>query len=133
MPDCIKAWVKKSHVTIKSPESTRPFQHVLEPLSGYISLAEQLNSNDLISGESFNFGPPSNANYRVIDVVKALSKNWIDSKWEIKTNKDNFSETKLLKLNCDKALSLIKWEPTLDFKTTMNSPVIGTTAFTIKK
>ena len=119
VPDCIKAWVKKSQVTIKSPESTRPFQHVLEPLSGYISLAEQLNTNDLISGESFNFGPPSNANYRVIDVVKALSMNWIDSKWEIKTNKDNFSETKLLKLNCDKALSLIKWEPSLDFKTTM--------------
>ena len=119
VPDCIKAWAKHSTAEIKSPESTRPFQHVLEPISGYISLAEELNSNDLISGQSFNFGPPSNSNYRVIDVVSELSKNWIDSKWEIKINKDNYPETKLLKLNCDKAFSLIKWEPTLDFKTTM--------------
>ena len=61
-------------VHIKSPESTRPFQHVLEPLSGYLSLAEQLTCNPNLSGESFNFGPSSNSNYKVIDVVKELSK-----------------------------------------------------------
>ena len=119
VPDCIKAWVDNLPVEIKSPSSTRPFQHVLEPLSGYISLAEKLNSNNLISGESFNFGPPSNANYKVMDVVTELSKYWRDSKWEIKTNTDKFSETKLLKLNCEKALSLINWEPSLTFETTM--------------
>ena len=54
-----------------------------------------------------------------MDVVTELSKYWRDSKWEIKTNTDNFSETKLLKLNCDKALSLINWEPSLTFETTM--------------
>ena len=69
----------------------------MEPLSGYISLAEKLNSDNLISGESFNFGPPSNSNYKVIDVVKELSKNWSNSKWEIKTNMDNFNETKAIK------------------------------------
>ena len=119
VPDCIKAWGKNFPVEIKSPYSTRPFQHVLEPLSGYISLAEQLNSNESLSGESFNFGPSSNDNYKVIDVVNELSNKWEGSKWDINLEKNNFAESKLLKLNCDKALSLINWKPSLDFEKTM--------------
>ncbi len=119
VPDCIKAWVKNSTVEIKSPNSTRPFQHVLEPLSGYISLAQKLNSDDNISGQSFNFGPASNSNYKVIEIVKKLSDSWGNPKWEITKNATPFYESKLLKLNCDKALSLINWEPTLNFENTM--------------
>ena len=119
VPDCVKSWVKELHVEIKSPNSTRPFQHVLEPLGGYISLAEKLNTIDELNGESFNFGPLSRSNYRVIDVVKGLSKNWKNAKWELSLKKNNFNESKLLKLNCDKALSLLQWEPTLDFETTI--------------
>ena len=104
---------------IKSPNSTRPFQHVLEPISGYISLAERLNTKDEINGQSFNFGPLSNSNYKVIDLVKELASNWKDARWEIFTKKNKFSESKLLKLNCDKALSLLEWQPTLDFQKTM--------------
>ncbi len=119
VPDCIKAWSKDLTVEIKSPNSTRPFQHVLEPLSGYISLAENLNLIDEINGQSFNFGPLSNSNYKVIDVVEELSKSWEKSKWKINNNKNEFRESKLLKLNCDKALSLLNWEPTLNFEKTM--------------
>ena len=120
VPDFINAWIKNIPVQINSPYSTRPFQHVLEPLSGYINLAEKLNIDNEISGQSFNFGPPSNFNYKVIDVVKELSKKWLDSSWEINKEQAEYSESKLLKLNCDKALSLLNWEPTLDFKTTIN-------------
>ena len=119
VPDCVKAWSQKMSVIIKSPESTRPFQHVLEPLSGYLSLAEQLTFNSKLSGQSFNFGPSSNSNYKVIDVVKELSKSWGESNWEVQLDKNIYSETKLLKLNCDKSLSLLNWQPNLDFKTTM--------------
>ena len=120
VPDCIKAWSKDLTVEIKSPRSTRPFQHVLEPLSGYILLAEKLNLLEEINGQSFNFGPLSNSNHKVIDVVQELSKNWEKSKWKIiNNNKNEFSESKLLKLNCDKALSLLNWEPTLNFEKTM--------------
>ena len=119
IPDCIKAWMNNSTVEIKSPYSTRPFQHVLEPLSGYISLAIKLNSDHRISGQSLNFGPLSNSNHNVIEVVKKLSQNWENSKWEITKNENDFYESKLLKLNCDKALSLINWEPTLNFEKTM--------------
>ena len=120
VPDCIKAWIKGNTVDIKSPESTRPFQHVLEPLNGYITLAEKLKLNKKLSGHSFNFGPPSNFNYKVIDVVKELSKKWTDASWEINAKQSKYFESKLLKLNCDKALSLLNWEPTLDFNTTIN-------------
>lgn len=119
VPDCIKSWVRKEPVEIKSPNSTRPFQHVLEPISGYISLAKKLNSATEINGQSFNFGPLSNSNYKVMDLVKELSNNWNNSEWKLSIKKNIFSESKLLKLNCDKALSLLEWEPTLDFKTTM--------------
>ncbi len=119
VPDCIKSWIKNEAVNIKSPKSTRPFQHVLEPLSGYITLAEKLNFKKELSGESFNFGPPSNFNYKVIDIVNELSKRWDNSTWVINEKQNRYSESKLLKLNCDKALSLLNWEPNLDFKTTI--------------
>ena len=120
VPDCIKAWRENLPVKIKSPNSTRPFQHVLEPLSGYISLAEQLSLNESLSGQSFNFGPSSNDNYKVIDVVNELSNKWDDSSWiSIDLSSNEFAESKLLKLNCDKALSLINWKPSLDFEKTM--------------
>ena len=120
VPDCIKAWVKEKPVDINSPKSTRPFQHVLEPLNGYITLAEKLNLNKELSGESFNFGPASNSNYQVIDVVNELSKKWPKSSYAINEKQNMYSESKLLKLNCDKALSLLNWEPTLDFNTTIS-------------
>ena len=72
-----------------------------------------------LSGQSFNFGPPSNFNYKVIDLVKELSNAWEGSSWEINQIENKFAESKLLKLNCDKALSLLNWEPTLDFKDTI--------------
>ena len=119
VPDCIRAWSKEIPVKIKSPNSTRPFQHVLEPLSGYLSLAKSLTSNENLSGQSFNFGPPSNSNHKVIDIVNELSQRWKKSEVEINKDENSYKETKLLKLNCDKALSLISWEPRLNFKRTI--------------
>ena len=119
VPDCIRAWKSNLPVKIRSPYSTRPFQHVLEPLSGYISLARKLKIDNTLSGESFNFGPSNNSDHKVIDVVKALSDSWPGSAWEINKGKNKIKESKLLKLNCDKALSLLQWLPNLNFSTTM--------------
>ena len=117
VPDCIKAWTKNEPVSIRSGESTRPWQHVLEPLSGYLTLAQKLSSNPSLNGNSFNFGPSLSNNYKVVDIVKELSKNWKNSKWIIQEN--SIKESKILKLNCDKALHLLDWRPTLSFKDTM--------------
>lgn len=119
VPDCIRAWNQNKSAIIKSPNSTRPFQHVLEPLSGYLSLAKKLSLDESFSGQSFNFGPNSLSSYKVIDLVDELSKSWPKSKWEIqKNNNKDFIESKLLKLNCDKAFSLLKWRPYLNFELT---------------
>ena len=122
VPDCMKSWSKNERVVIRNPYSTRPWQHVLEPLSGYLVLASKLYQNQDLRGEAFNFGPPANQNFNVISVVKEMSKHWDKVKWE--TNKDkSFDESGLLKLNCDKALSKISWKPVWNFYETIHHTV----------
>ena len=119
VPDAIKAWSNSKPVFLRNPHSTRPWQHVLEPLSGYLALAASLSKSDYISGESFNFGPKSDEVYSVFDLVSKMSKRWPNSKIEILDLDIKYKESKLLKLNCDKSLSLIKWENTFSIDETI--------------
>tara|TARA_Y100000590_G_scaffold346139_1_gene396266 strand:- start:27779 stop:28882 length:1104 start_codon:yes stop_codon:yes gene_type:complete len=119
VPDCMRAWSKNKIVEIRSPLSTRPWQHVLEPLSGYLNLGKNLFENNNLNGESFNFGPLSQFNNTVEDLLKDLAKFWKIKNFSKAFNiKDEikFHEAGLLKLNCDKALSRLKWLPTLTYK-----------------
>ena len=119
VPDCMKSWSNNEKVTIRNSLSTRPWQHVLEPLSGYLSLALKLRENKKLSGESFNFGPSSKKEYSVGDLVHELSKEWPDSNWHDTTNKNKkLYEANLLSLNCDKASKLLDWTSALDFPET---------------
>ncbi|WP_421285745.1 CDP-glucose 4,6-dehydratase [Aeromonas veronii] len=117
--DCMKAWSKDQQVEIRCPEATRPWQHVLEPLSGYLMLGEKLATDDSLHGEQFNFGPRAEQNHSVRDLLEDLSIHWgfVDSLQAFKVT-DNlpFHEAGLLKLNCDKALFYLKWEATLSYK-----------------
>ena len=119
--DCMKAWSKGQKLEIRSPKATRPWQHVLEPLSGYLTLGERLSNNLSLHGEAFNFGPRSEQNQTVVELIKDLSDNssFKIKKFEI-TDNINFHEASLLKLNCDKALSFLKWDSTLLYKETVN-------------
>ena len=118
VPDCFRAWSEKKEVTIRNPHATRPWQHVLEPLSGYLN-AGQLLSNQKkydLNGHSFNFGPPTDQNYTVEDLLIELAKNWnLTSSNLLKVEPSNFHEAGLLKLNIDKALFFLDWKPTLNF------------------
>ena len=116
VPDCVKACSKKKIVKIRNPYSTRPWQHVLEAISGYLLLAIKLKSKKGIHGEAFNFGPNLNHNYSVISLLKETKKTWPLIKWSVKDNKKNFKESNLLKLNCNKAKKLINWSSVLSFK-----------------
>ncbi len=119
--DCVRAWSENEIVEIRSPEATRPWQHVLEPLSGYLNLGERLYNNDDLHGESFNFGPKSNLNHTVVDLIRDLATHWgINDEGKVFKITDNkpFHEAGLLKLNCDKALFKFKWQATLDYKQT---------------
>lgn len=117
--DCVENWAKGLPVKIRCPDATRPWQHVLEPLSGYLHLARELSMNSSLSGQSYNFGPKELHNKSVINLLQDLSKYWNfkepENAFLIKGNIP-FNEGSLLKLNCDKALFDLKWTPTLTYE-----------------
>lgn len=117
VPDCVRAWVKGKSVEIRSPKATRPWEHVLEPLSGYLNLGQALNNNIELNGESFNFGPHAEYSKTVKILLDDLSKYWnLEQSPSYLSNEiTDFHEAGLLKLNCDKALYNLKWLPTLHY------------------
>lgn len=121
VPDSYKAWAKNEKVIIRSPDATRPWQHVLEPLSGYLRTGEFLadESKKSINGEPFNFGPSSDQSLTVLDLLEALAKNWNSTANDmLQVEPSDFHEAGLLKLNIDKALYFLGWKPALDFSET---------------
>ena len=124
VPDCMSAWSDGKVVDIRSPDATRPWQHVLEPLSGYLALAAQLSINKDMHGEAYNFGPPAHQNYPVRDLIDEMKKYWDLVRWnDVSISQEHLHEAGLLKLNCDKALSDIQWQPTLEFHETVRMTV----------
>jgi CDP-glucose 4,6-dehydratase len=120
IPDCVKAWSEGETVKLRKPHATRPWQHVLEPLSGYLRLAIELSSEKSPHGEAFNFGPPAKQNQSVLELVEAMSLHWDRVKWEDISGIDNGPyESGLLKLNCDKALALLNWNAVMGFEDTV--------------
>lgn len=116
--DCMRNWSEGRAVEIRSPAATRPWQHVLEPLSGYLTLGAALCDNPELSGESFNFGPRSEQNRTVLELLSDLSKHWDFDQPEQAYNVTGnipFHEAGLLKLNCDKALFHLRWEANLPY------------------
>ena len=120
--DCMKAWSENQVVEIRSPSATRPWQHVLEPLSGYLTLGASLYGSKGLHGNAFNFGPRAEQNRTVIDLLNELGVVWGISRTEdIYQITENipFHEAGLLKLSCDKALFHLKWESNLDYSETI--------------
>jgi CDP-glucose 4,6-dehydratase len=118
--DCIKSWQNEMPVELRSPDATRPWQHVLEPLSGYLTLGQLLHESQAgLNGEAFNFGPKNDQNKTVHCLTVDLAEHWGLDKMKMVKVTDNipFHEAGLLKLNCDKALGILKWQATLDYKT----------------
>ena len=120
VPDCMIAWATGQTVDVRSPQATRPWQHVLEPLSGYIALAMNLYQDNLNHGQAYNFGPSSSQNYPVSKLINEMSKYWDQIKWnDVSNNKEHVHEAGLLKLNCDKVLMDLDWRSALDFEETV--------------
>ena len=124
VPDCIRAWSNNKKVNIYSPNSTRPWQHVLEPLGGYLLLMEILYKNEInINGESFNFGPKANQDMKVSELVTYLANKWgKEASYNLTNSK--IKESALLKLNCDKAKALLNWSPVFSIKDTLEMTAI---------
>ena len=132
IPDCVKKWSKNQIVKIRNPFSTRPWQHVLEAIYGYILLAANLSKNLNLHGESFNFGPSKNKNYSVISLIKTMKKFWKDIQWKVEKS-NNFKETDLLILNTEKVKKKIKWKSILKFEENVSMVIDWYKNFYLKK
>jgi CDP-glucose 4,6-dehydratase len=124
IPDIVRSLHKNQPVVLRNPSSVRPWQHVLEPLEGYLKLAASLNSNPVTFAGPYNFGPyPENS-----QTVGVLAKKAIES-WGggglIITEKNDSAvhEAGLLHLDINKALSAINWKPMWDIDTTVDSTI----------
>ncbi len=125
VPDCMRAWSRGEMVPLRNPLATRPWQHVLEPLSGYLTLATSLKSRADLHGEPFNFGPPPQQNHSVGELVTAMTDYWDQVRWEdVSAQYGGPYESGLLKLNCDKALHHLRWRAVWDFETTVRETAL---------
>jgi len=114
MKDCAEKLLKNKLLVIRRPKATRPWQHVIEPLFGYLILAEKLYANKKFSG-SWNFGPNKKNNMQVIDLVK-FCKHYLKSKSKVKVKTNKFYESTSLSLNSSKSLKFLKWKTILTAK-----------------
>lgn len=116
IPDIIKSFQGGQAVSIRNPQAIRPWQHVLEPLAGYLTLAEKLYTHGAEYAEAWNFGPNAESAKPVSWIVKNLAYHWgSDAEWQIDES-EHAHEAHFLKLDCSKAQARLQWLPhwTLD-------------------
>jgi CDP-glucose 4,6-dehydratase len=115
IPDCVRALSKSEPIVVRNPKATRPWQHVLDPLSGYLLMAERLWENpDKFSGV-WNFGPQTSDQITVRELAERFITAWGKGSIYIpNTNEKAPHEAHFLRLSIDKAASELKWQPILD-------------------
>ena len=128
-PDAVRALSKKKKIIVRNPDYNRPWQHVLEPLSGYLVLGRKLFeekaalSNEISNyTDSFNFGPDMESNKTVKEVIEKIIMHWKGS-WTRDSDINAFHEAEKLNLNINKAKTLLKWHPKWDFDYTIKKTV----------
>jgi len=123
VPDCIRALQRGETIPVRNKIATRPWQHVLEPLSGYLWLGACLADSQLLAFNSqltsaFNFGPALSSNRTVAELVKEILKHW-PGQWADKSDPNAVHEAKLLNLATDKAHHFLGWKPVWNFEQTI--------------
>ncbi len=117
LPDIFRAWDTGEELLIRHPHSTRPWQHVLEPVFGYLEI---LSNMDITNGESYNIAPGGNLrNIPVIDLVTELSSYWPGLAWNIGLPKESI-EHNLLQLSSEKIFHHLNWSAKLDYSQTVS-------------
>lgn len=118
VPDAMRALAAGEPIRVRSPQATRPWQHVLEPLGGYLLLAERLFVEGTTYASAFNFGPALEANRTVRELVEAALQHW-RGQWQDLSDLEAPHEAGRLHLQIDKAHHQLKWRPRWDFSTTV--------------
>jgi CDP-glucose 4,6-dehydratase len=124
IPDIIRAIDLGQSVNVRNPRAVRPWQHVLEPISGYLCLAEMIYKDGLEFAEAFNFGPSEDDAKPVSWIVEALMKRWgTDAKWTF-DQALHPHEAKQLRLDCTKARNQLGWHPRWKLEQALDSIVL---------
>ncbi len=129
LPDIVKAWENDNPVVIRSPNSIRPWQHVLEPIFGYLKLIECLWDNPENFSGGWNFGPNEDNMKPVIDAVKYSQKLWNGNPKVKILKENNFQEAKVLKLNNQKVKSKLKIKPKMNFNESLKKTIYWYASF----
>lgn len=121
VPDIINSIVKGKSVIIRNPQAIRPWQHVLEPLSGYLLLAEKLCNSPVVYSSGWNFGPYVHEAVNVESMVEKIFTNWHgeNAGWKIEQDKNQLHEANFLKLDITKASTELQWQPRLNLDETI--------------
>lgn len=130
VPDCIRALQRNQAIPVRNKTATRPWQHVLEPLSGYLWLGAALSAKmpatlhfpASIYANGFNFGPALTSNHTVATLVHEILKHW-PGHWEDRSDPQAVHEARLLNLSTDKAFHLLQWQPVWPFEATVGQTV----------
>lgn len=121
VPDCIRALQDRAVITLRNPQATRPWQHVLEPVSGYLLLGARLRETPAAYAGAWNFGPSTGAVRTVQDVASQIIACFGKGRIETAAGDAKQHEARLLQLNCDKAQQLLGWRSRWDFETTVKA------------
>ena len=115
VPDCIRSLEKNEAIPVRNPKAVRPWQHVLDPIGGYLLLAYKMHGNEKYSG-AWNFGPNEDSIVPVIDVVNGLIKHWGNGNVDDLSDHDAPHESGLLALDCTKAKKHLGWKPVFNLE-----------------
>lgn len=111
LPDCIRALLRGEKILIRNPRAIRPWQHVLDPLCGYLLLIQRMLEDGPRFADAWNFGPGENDSAPVERVVKALCEKWGNPGAYIVDNSPHPHEAQYLRLDCSRARSELGWKP----------------------
>ncbi|HEX2659864.1 MAG TPA: CDP-glucose 4,6-dehydratase [Polyangia bacterium] len=114
VPDLMRAAARAGEATLRNPASTRPWQHVLEPLCGYLMLGQRLWDGDTTAAQAWNFGPAAEGVMTVLEVVERLRKSWPALKYRVDPPEQAPHEANLLTLDCAFARTALGWRPIWD-------------------
>jgi len=129
IPDCVRALNQGEPIKVRSPLSVRPWQHVLEPIAGYLQLASRLAKSPSRFSGSWNFGPAEYGSSNVITVVESVVKEWGVGSIDISSATDDLHEAGLLHLDCAKAMAELDWRPQWQFARTIAETIAWYKAF----
>jgi CDP-glucose 4,6-dehydratase len=118
-PDCVRALTDDSAITIRHPNAVRPWQHVLEPLSGYLTLAARLCTDGVKYSGAWNFGPSTKNLITVKQLVEEIIKQWGQGRYDMADSNDDQKEAGLLSLDISKAVKNLGWQPVFDLVQTV--------------